>query len=346
MILLTALQPSESPPLPDPESAPQVWDTEQLRRAVEAAGVALWSWNVDTDQLVMDALGYGLWGVPVTTAVCFEDLSAHIHPADRDRVRAAFAATRGIVGPYEIDFRVLVEDDVRWISARGQGDDAGMIRRVMVGVFLDVTGRKQAEEANELLAGEMSHRVKNLLTIASALTAITSRSTETATEMARELTDRLSALGRAHDLVRPIPGQEGKAALLGDLLSVLLAPYDDLGAFSGRIRVSVPRMGVGEASATTLALVIHELATNSLKYGALSVATGTLDVSCTALDENVVVVWTERGGPPVKPPEGSGFGSKMVVRGMSAQLGGSIVYDWPAHGVIATLRMLKDRLAT
>jgi two-component sensor histidine kinase len=314
---------------------------------LEAAGVALWSWNVDTDQLIMDELGYRLWGVSVTTAVCFEDLSAHIHPADRDRVRAAFAATRGIIGPYEIDFRIMVQDDVRWISARGQGDDEGIIGRVMVGVFLDVTGRKQAEEANELLAGEMSHRVKNLLTIASALTAITSRSTETTTDMARELTERLTSLGRAHDLVRPIPGQEGKAALLGDLVSVLLAPYDDLGAFSGRIRVSVPRMGVGEAAATTLALVIHELATNSLKYGALSVAAGTLDVSCTAQDQDVVMVWTERGGPTVTPPEGpGGFGSKLVTRGMSAQLGGSIVYDWPTHGVVATLRMLKDRLAT
>jgi two-component sensor histidine kinase len=328
------------------ESAPQVWDTKQLRRALEAAGVALWSWNVDTDQLIMDEMGYGLWDVPVTTAVCFEDLSAHIHPADRDRVRAAFAATRGITGAYEIDFRIIVQGDVRWISARGQGDDAGIIGRVMVGVFLDVTGRKHAEEANELLAGEMSHRVKNLLTIASALTAITSRSTETTTDMARELTERLTSLGRAHDLVRPIPGQDGKAALLGDLISVLLAPYEDTGAFSGRIRVSVPRMGVGEAAATTLALVIHELATNSLKYGALSVAAGTLDVSCTVQDQDVVLVWTERGGPPVAGPASSqGFGSKLVTRGMSAQLGGSITYDWPTHGVIATLRMVKNRLA-
>ncbi|MBC7667145.1 MAG: histidine kinase [Gemmatimonadaceae bacterium] len=328
------------------QSNPQLWDTKQLRRALVAAGVALWSWNVDSDQLVMDELGYGLWGVPITKAVCFEDLSAHIHPADRDRVHAAFAATRGIVGPYEIDFRVMVEDEIRWISARGQGDDEGIIARVMAGVFLNVTGRKQAEEANELLAGEMSHRVKNLLTIASSLTAITSRSTETTTDMARELTERLTSLGRAHDLVRPIPGQHGKAALLGDLISVLLAPYDDLGAFSGRIRVSVPRMGVGEAAATTLALVIHELATNSLKYGALSVGTGTLDVSCTAQEQDVVVVWTERGGPPVKAPDGTGgFGSKLVTRGMSAQLGGSITYEWPKHGVIATLRMLRDRLA-
>src|SRR4051794_18344310 len=121
-------------------------------------------------------------------------------------------------------------------------------------------------------------------------------------DMARELTQRLSALGRAHDLVRPLPGEEGRAALLGDLLTVLLAPYDDLGAFSGRVRVSVPRMGIGEVAATTLAMVVHELATNSLKYGALSEAAGLLDVSCDPREEEVVVVWTERGGPSVVAP--------------------------------------------
>jgi two-component sensor histidine kinase len=130
--------------------------------------------------------------------------------------------------------------------------------------------------------------------------------------MAIELTNRLTALGRAHDLVRPLPGQGGKAALLGDLLTVLLAPYDDMGAFSGRVRVSVPRMGVGEQAATTLALVVHELATNSLKYGALSSPTGTLDVSCTAHDTEVIVVWTEHGGPsvaarPVKAAMGASY---------------------------------------
>jgi two-component sensor histidine kinase len=82
--------------------------------------------------------------------------------------------------------------------------------------------------------------------------------------MASELTGRLTALGRAHDLVRPLPGHQGQAALLGDLLAILLSPYEDTGAFSGRIRVAVPRMGVGESAATTLALGINELATNSL----------------------------------------------------------------------------------
>jgi two-component sensor histidine kinase len=322
------------------------WDADNLKRALEAAGVALWSWNVDDDKLVMDEAAFGLWGMPVLANVTFEDLSSHIHPADRDRVRAAFAATRAVVGPYEIDFRILVDDDVRWVSARGQGDDLGMVSRTMFGIFIDVTGRKQAEEGHELLAGEMSHRVKNLLAIASGLTAITSRSVDTTSDMARELTQRLTALGRAHDLVRPLPGEEGKAALLGDLLSVLLAPYDDLGAFSGRIRVSVPRMGVGEQAANALALIVHELATNSLKYGALSAETGTLDVSCSAHDKEIVIAWTEQGGPPVKPPEGpGGYGSQMVARAMARQLDGDIERDWAEQGLVVRLRMNKERVA-
>ena len=325
---------------------PTAWEAKQLRLAIKAAGVALWSWNVDTDRLTLDDRARELWDVSAGLEVTFEELSLRIHPADRDRVRAAFAATRAIQGPYETDFRILVGEEVRWVSARGQGGDADIEGRVMFGIFLDVTGRKQAEEGHELLAGEMSHRVKNLLAIASGLTAITSRSATTTADMARELTQRLSALGRAHDLVRPIPGHEGKAALLGDLLTVLLAPYDDMGAFSGRIRVSVPRMGVGEGAATTLALVIHELATNSVKYGALSTVAGTLDVSCASPDDELMVVWTERGGPPVTQPAGLvGYGSKLVIQSMSRQLGGSIDHQWNTEGVCVTLRINRDRLS-
>jgi two-component sensor histidine kinase len=328
------------------QNKPPVWGVDNLRLAIEAAGVALWSWHVDTDKLTMDESGYHLWGLAIAKLVTFEDLSAHIHPADRDRVRAAFAATRAISGPYEIDFRIIVEDNVRWVSARGKGGDVGMVGGVMFGIFLDVTGRKQAEEGNELLAGEMSHRVKNLLAIASGLTAITSRATKTTEDMARQLTQRLTALGRAHDLIRPLPGEQGKAALLGDLIAVLLAPYDDMGAFSGRVRVAVPRMGVGESTANILALVVHELATNSLKYGALSSSTGTLDVSCSDEADDIIMTWTERGGPTVAAPAGAGgFGSTMVGRVLASQLSGSIERDWSAEGVIITVRMNKQRLA-
>lgn len=328
------------------EAAPSIWDEKHLRLGVRAAGVALWAWNVDTDQLTMDEIGYGLWAMPAGRPVTFEDLSANIHPADRDRVRAAFNATRGIIGPYEIDFRIITQDEVRWISARGRGDDEGIVQRVMYGVFLDVTGRKQAEEANELLAGEMSHRVKNLLAIAGALTAMTSRSAATTEDMARELTQRLTALDRAHDLVRPVPGKTENAALLGDLITVLLTPYDDLGAFAGRIRVSVPRLGIGEGAATNLALVLHELATNSVKYGALSSEAGLLDVACLIDGDVANIVWTERGGPRVTAPaEGHGFGSKMLRRIVTYNLEGSIQYDWAPEGLIARLHISAHRLA-
>ena len=325
---------------------PLLWQSKNLVRAVEAAGVTLWSWNVDSDALAMDDHAYDLWGIPRGTEVCFEDLSAHIHPADRDRVRAAFNATRAIIGAYEIDFRIIIGEELKWISARGQGDDEGMVERIMFGIFIDVTGRKQAEEGRELLAGEMSHRVKNLLTIAAGLTAITSRSTTTTNDMARELTQRLTALGRAHDLVRPVPGEKAASVLLGDLLTVLLAPYDDLGAFSGRIRVSVPRMRVGEAATTIMALIVHELATNSLKYGALSVDTGTLDVSCSAQDEAVTIMWTESGGPKVQPPTTApGYGSRLIERSVAGHLRGSIHYDWVEEGLVVTLKLKPERLA-
>ncbi len=325
---------------------PALWRHSNLMRAVEAAGVTLWSWNVDTNALALDGHACDLWGISRHRDVCFEALSAHIHPADRDRVQAAFKATRAVVGAFEIDFRIVVGDQLKWISARGQGSDAGMVGRSMFGIFLDVTGRKQAEEGHELLAGEMSHRVKNLLAIATGLTTITSRCTKSSEEMAHSLTLRLTALGRAHDLVRPVPGQvESPSALLGDLLTVLLAPYDDLEAFADRIRVSVPRMRVGAAATTLLALVVHELATNALKYGALSTESGMLDISGSRHGESVTIVWTETGGPKVCKPEGDqGYGSRLLERSITGQLRGTVHYDWAESGLVVTLAIPLERL--
>jgi len=326
--------------------ASQIWRPEHLRLAIDAASVALWSWNVESNRFTMDERAFALWGLPWASEVLFEELSAHIHPADRDRVRAAFEATRSVQGDFEIDFRIMLNDVVRWVSARGQGADGGIALDTMFGIFLDVTGRKQAEEGHELLAGEMSHRVKNLLSIAMGLTNISYRSSATTHDMAKGLAERLTALGRAHDLVRPLPGAQGKAALLGDLFTILLSPYDDQGAFAGRIKIAVARMGVGEGTATILAMVIHELATNSVKHGALSCDEGVLHVSSTEEENDLILTWAETGGPQIETkPCLTGFGSTMVERTLTQQLAGSISYDWQPSGLVATLRMRKDRLA-
>jgi hypothetical protein len=98
--------------------AVHAWQPNHPRLALTAAGVALWTWNVDTDLFTMDDRVFELWGIPWSDAVTFEELSSHIHPADRDRVQAAFAATRAVLGAYETDFRILIDEEVRWITER------------------------------------------------------------------------------------------------------------------------------------------------------------------------------------------------------------------------------------
>lgn len=321
------------------------WYKKHLPIAIKAARVAMWTWNVDSPKIAMDERGFELWGLEWAEDVAFEELSERIHPVDRDRVRAAFNATRTIEGPYEIDFRISLGEVITWISMRGQGDDVGMVGRTMSGIFLDVTCRKQAEESHELLAGEMSHRVKNLMSIATGLTQLTARSAKSVEEMTTNLTNRLMALGRAHDLVRPLPGRQGKAVLLGDLLSILLAPYDETTAFSGRIRVAVARMGIGERAAIALALMTHELATNSVKHGSLSCETGFLDVSSKLEGEELQLIWTETGVPLAsQKPKPKGVGIDLIAGTVSGELGGTVEYDWKPSGLVVTATMRQDRL--
>jgi len=260
--------------------------------------VALWAWNVDTDRIVMDALACTLWGIDPQDTITFEELSARIHPADLDKVRAAFAATRELIGQYETDFRILVGPDVRWISSRGKGDDQGIQERTMHGIFLDVTVRKRAEEARELVSGEMQHRIKNFFSIVHALVSLSARATLSKDEMARDLAMRLGALANAHALIHPAFNEQKSAVRLDHLLAGLLAAYDETMADQGRVLVDVPDLLVGETSITSIALVLHELATNSTKYGALGVDTGKISIAGSDSGETVTLVWTEAGGPP------------------------------------------------
>lgn len=303
--------------------------------------MALWAWNVDTDRIVMDALACSLWGIDPQGTITFEDLSARIHPADLDKVRAAFAATRELVGQYETDFRILVGPDVRWISSRGKGDDQGIQKRIMHGIFLDVTVRKRAEEARELVSGEMQHRIKNIFSIVHALVSLSARTTLSKDEMAKDLAMRLTALANAHALIHPPLHEQKSAVKLNQLLAGLLAAYDERVADSERILVDVPDLMVGETSITSIALVLHELATNSTKYGALGVDTGKVSIDGFDSADTVRLIWTESGGPaPKGAPSKAGFGSGLIERAM-LQMGGSILQEWPATGAIITMELKK-----
>ncbi len=294
----------------------------------------------------MDEQAHALWEVPQDGKLTFEVLSSRIHPEDLERVGQAIGATRAIIGAYEIDFRIQTSGALKWISARGQGSDAGIQDGVMFGIFMDVTERKQAEETRELLAGEMSHRVKNLFAVTSALTRMSARATSTTSEMAVDLLERMTALGSAHDLVRPVPGAPRQPVLLSELFTVLLAPYDEHGGGAGsRVEVHGPDIRAGEASANALALVIHELATNAIKYGALSTERGTVQISYERAGSDVRIVWAERGGPSLSSSaRRDGFGTQLIARSLSGQLAGSVAFDWAADGLVATMRVSTGRL--
>lgn len=214
----------------------------------------------------------------------------------------------------------------------------------MYGVFLDITVRKKAEEARELIAGEMHHRIKNLFALTSALAGIASRTTTTKEEMAEDLGLRLKALSKAHELIRRDANRQSQARELNDVLTVLLSPYLDRHASKNRIKISVTPLLIGEHSAVAIAMVIHELATNSMKYGAMSLATGTVDISGVDLGEDVEITWQDRGSLIAATPQSLGFGSRLVKASVEDQLGGTIKIDWAADGITVKLKLNKARL--
>lgn len=322
----------------------KVWDERRLRIATDAGGIALWSWNVDTDRITMDERGFEIWGLPQNDEITFEELSACVLPADLDKVKEAFNATRDLRGEYELDFRILHDDDVRWVAARGRGDDQGIIDRIMYGVFLDVTARKGAEESRDMVTSEMHHRIKNLFSVSSALASIASRSSATKEAMLRDLTRRLRALSAAHDLLFTGFHDIQQEVKLQELLTVLLNAYSMDSATAHNVSISVPEVMVGERAVTSLAMIIHELATNSAKYGALSADSGRLVLTCHEADGDVELVWSESGvSAHTEAPQRSGFGSLLTDR-VIKQVGGSIARNWTSAGLIITLRMSKEQL--
>lgn len=233
-----------------------------------------------------------------------------------------------------------------WLSAKTpfrseEGEVIGL-----VGTSVEITQRKRAEEARQLLLRELDHRVKNLFAMAIGMVSATARFAQTPKEMAQALTGRLLALSNAHDLIRAAvtqadPGLERVG--LADLVSRILAPHGD----AAQIAIEGPTLELGSGAASNLALVLHELATNASKYGALSLPEGRLRVTWERDDARVRMRWKESGAPAIlAPPTRKGFGTLLTRTAVSGQLGGSIAHDWSRDGLEVTLDLRADRLSS
>jgi len=211
-------------------------------------------------------------------------------------------------------------------------DDRGAVLGA-VQISLDVTERKRIEEQRRLLAKELSHRVKNNLAVVQAIAQQTLRSSADLDEAAAKLSARLAALGAAHDILVRNSWTEG------DLRDVIVASVMSASA-EERISLSGPSVPLGPSLVLAVSLAIHELVTNAVKYGALSTPTGKVSVTWelkgpTAVPE-VELLWRERGGPPVDPPSGRGFGSRLLKR-ITASEGGSATSDYDREGLTCTI---------
>lgn len=201
-----------------------------------------------------------------------------------------------------------------------------------------------------MLLREMDHRIKNLFAMVGGAVTLSARSATTTKGMAETIHGRLGALAIAHQLIRPSRPDSGAVmaqSSLGELVRTILAPYMDPAGPGGANRVAVegPEVRIGGEAVTSLALVLHELATNAAKYGAFSTAAGRLLVSWKLERDKLLFLWEESGGPMVAhAPEREGFGSLLARRSVSGQLEGQLTFDWKPEGLIVRIAAARERL--
>jgi two-component sensor histidine kinase len=209
----------------------------------------------------------------------------------------------------------------------------------------DITERKLAQEAQSLLIREMRHRVNNLFLITNAIVGLSARSAKTPADMARAVQGRLSALTRAHELTRPglidPAGKLRSEASLHALINAIFEPYvDEQAEVPARVVIKGCDLMISESAVTNVALVLHELATNAAKYGALSADGGVIRVDCARDDATLRIIWKESGGPELgEPPREEGFGSLLTRQILVSQFRGKIERAWGRDGLVVEMEI-------
>ncbi|HEY9219065.1 MAG TPA: PAS domain-containing protein [Phenylobacterium sp.] len=309
----------------------------RLRMAMAAGEIGMWEWEIGSGKVswsedLMDRTHSQSRPFGGT----YEAFRAAVHPDDLPRVEAALEQAVKGEREYRIEFRMLAPDgSVRWSETRGAVicNPEGRPER-MIGIDMDITARKAAEALQSLLASELNHRVKNLLSTVDAIMRSTLRAAPSLRDFGETFSSRLRALARGNDLLvrsnwRPV---EMSAVLEGAL-----------GSFGGAVQISAPpgNVQLPAKAALGLNLILHELATNAAKYGALSTPNGKVSVLCersASAPAEIVCRWREQGGPVVQPPEKKGFGSTLI--GLSARhdLRGDATIAYHPAGLECVLR--------
>jgi two-component sensor histidine kinase len=313
----------------------------QLTLALDAANIGVWECTVEDGRFVNlqeDERAARMLNRDLDTEPDFEAFSSRVHPDDRlalhESARAALAPDGD--GILDVEYRMLALPDApeHWIHARAQAVKVDGVTK-FVGTVRDVSDIKDGEARQEMVRGELQHRIKNLLAMVSAISVQTLRGDDIA-DRREAFNARLHVLAQAQDML--MLGATESAGI-HDTIRRALAPHD--GAVS-RFGIEGPEFLMNPKQTLSMALSVHELATNAMKYGALSNEHGRVRISWT-LEEagdgssRLFFTWREEGGPAVNDPASKGFGSRLISRVLAADFNGEVRINYPPRGVVCEL---------
>ena len=306
-------------------------ERQRLHLALEVAKIGIWEYEPSTGRTTVDATERDLLGLGADDdGARMEPILAKL-PAE-DRARITLALGRAMDGTQDFDeiFRLpLADGGVRWLHGMGRRILAGKDQK-FIGVTFDITPERKVLEERELMIQEMNHRVKNHFAVMAGMISISAREATDVTSFAQDLRRRIEALGRSHALTTD--GSRSAGATLKTLIEVVLKPTVSQQTLSLEgVETVVPLSQI-----SALALILHEWATNSTKYGALSVPDGQLNIKWQSDDGTTRLDWKEVGQSSLPLPK-SGFGTSLV-KAASLQLGGEATGEKTQDGYIRSLR--------
>ena len=305
-------------------------DSEARRNiALEAGMMGSWDWDVEHDIHHWDAAHYRIVGAdPATFDVTADTVRALMRSEDWAKLAELFADAQRGKESFQTEICLKRQGgEARWciVTAAASHNHAGDLIRLS-GVTCDITERKRAEEYHALLAREVDHRAKNALAIVQSIVRLTRA--KSIADYTKAVEGRIAALSHAHTLLSESRWQ---GAELKSLVQEELAPYQDTNA--NQFSISGPNVMLESGQAQSLALIMHELATNAAKYGALSSKNGKLAISWERAGDGIKLSWTETGGPNTARPEREGFGVKVITAAVEGQLRGEVSFDWLEMGL-------------
>ena len=307
----------------------------------------VWSTLPDGSHDYYNARWYAYTGVPFGSTDG-EGWAGMFHEEDQPRAWSRWNHSLETGEPYEVEYRLRHRSgEYRWMIGRALPiiDEGGKIIR-WIGTCTDIEDQKRTALQNEILSQELSHRIKNIFAVVSGLISLTSRANEAFKQTAQELLGRISALGRAHEFVRPHSEQSRPETHDATLTTLLATIFEAYPAYSeGRIRISGEDVHVASKAATPVALIFHELATNAIKYGALSNEEGSISIDLERTDDTVIFNWREHGAAiDLDEKMSAGFGSRLIDLAVKQQLAGNYERKWNQDGMEIRIEVKRDRL--